>query len=167
MADDKVVELAARLNGAAPVEMLHERWDACHHRHVTLDDRLRVITCRDCGQDRLDAFEVLSAMAHDWRSWQREIETLRKLRAEYHDNQLATWKRARDRHLGAHPDHAAARFVTFPDGEAWPRAIVEAIALGGWTMPRDCNSCYSLFLRFDRRWVPSRAPEPPSGKLEP
>lgn len=156
---DNVIAISTKFTDAAPVEMLQHRYDACRHEHTILDDKLRTVACRDCGEERLDPFEVLSRLARQWRMWQHEADVVRKLNAEYRDNQRAKWRGARDRHLGANPDHAR-RFVTLPDGEQVPID-------GGGTIPRDCRPCGNLFLHFDSRWVPSRAPEPPSGKLDP
>lgn len=161
MTEDNVIAISTKFTDAAPVEMLQPRYDACRHEHTVLDDRLRTVACRDCGEERLDPFEVLSRLARQWRMWQHEAEVVRKLNAEYRDNQRAKWRAARDRHLGARPEH----FGALDDGEMVPVALVGATT--GWTMRGDCRPCYSLLVRFDSRWVPRRAPEPPSGKLQP
>lgn len=140
---DNVVSIETRFAEAPPVELLQWRYDACRHAHTYLDATLRTVGCRDCGEERLDPFEVLSALAAQWRAWQREAETLRKLNAEYHANRRATWERARDRHLGARPDH---------------RDVLEADLASG-VLPRNCRPCYSLVLHHERRWDVPAVPE--------
>ena len=158
---DNVIAIATKLNEAAPVELLQERWDACRHQHTTLDNRLRTVACRDCGEERLDPFEVLSHLAHEWSRWHREAETLRKLNAEYYGNQKAAWDRARDRHLNANVGHRESF-------EAKVRAKSDPGMLAGHSRSEfDCDRCWSVFLRLDYRWLPRRAPEPPSGRLDP
>ena len=103
---DNVIAISTRLNEAAPVEVLRERWDSCRHEHTSLDLRLRTVGCRDCGEERLDPFEVLAHLARTWSRWHWEAEQLRKLRAAEQASSLARWERARDRHLGANPGHS-------------------------------------------------------------
>jgi len=172
---DNVVSIETRLNEVAPLEVARPEWDACRHEHIWLEESLRTCTCRDCGAERVDPFDVLVRLARKWSRWQREAEQLRTLNREYEDNQKARWERARDRHLNAHPEHRARHFIGLPDGAVVPQQYVAArdqrARQGGYgigiTIPQDCRQCGSLVVGFDSRWLPSRAPEPPPGKLDP
>lgn len=149
MKPDNVIAIATRFAGGAPVELLEQRYDTCRHEHTYLDAALRTVGCSDCGEERLDPFEVLAMLAKTWRRWHHEAEQLRKLRAEWQTIEQEKWARARDRHLTANPSHTVT-----PGRSSWSR--------GG------CRICYHLEVRWNPRWEASRAaPEPPPGKLEP
>lgn len=104
-APDNLVQLTPHLNEAAPLEVAERRWDECAHRAVSLDTTLRIITCRDCGQTGIDAFDHLVYLAREWKHWQRQKDQLRTLNETYETHRREVWERRRDRHLKAHPDH--------------------------------------------------------------
>jgi hypothetical protein len=174
--DGNVVSIETRFSEAAPVELLQQRYDACRHEHTWLDEKLRLVGCSDCGEERLDAFEVLVHLAKTWRSWKREAENVRRVNAEYHANLRATWERARERHLGAHPEHLPRHFVTQADGSVVPHEYIAAMEYNmrrtpssyGYAVkiPDDCRACGRLVMQFDSRWIVRSAPEPPPGKLD-
>lgn len=146
---DNVVAIATRWTEVPPVDRMDRDWRACKHAHTMLDETLRTVGCRDCGEERLDPFEVLIHLSRMWRDWQREADELRKLNAEYRSNQRDKWERARDRHLGANPDHAGTLRQEYR---------------GSWTRgEQPCRTCDRLEQQYDRRW--NTAPEPPPGKL--
>ena len=152
---DNVVSIETRFHEVPPVE--HKPYDylACKHLHTWLDDKLRTVGCRDCGEERLDPFEVLLSLASQWRRWQHEAEMLRKLNGEYTANQRDKWERARDRHLSANPDHRA----TFN-----PHRREENRGL--WRRgEQPCRVCDRVEQDYNPRWYPTRAAEPPPGKL--
>ena len=109
---DNVIAISTRLNESPPVEVLRERYDSCRHEHTVLNQRLHTVDCRDCGQERLDPFEVLVHLASTWSRWHHEAESLRKLRADERAASLAAWERARDRHIGANPGHVVDPYRT-------------------------------------------------------
>jgi hypothetical protein len=157
-----VVDIGAKFHEAAPVEVKPRDYLACQHKHTMLDEKLRTIGCRDCGEERLDPFEVLVSLARQWGRWKHEAEGLRKLNAEYQENERAKWDRSRDRHLNAHPDHRAAfdaAIAALGDPSRRP--------LGYSSREFPCSTCSRVFFRFDSRWIVRRAPEPPSGQLAP
>ena len=157
-ATDNVVAIETRFTEAPPVDLLPYRYDECGHRHTILDQGQHRVDCRDCGKEGLDPFGVLVTLAHAWRDRQREADKLRELRAEYQGNQRDQWERARDRHLNANPSHRSA---------FRPRRAIEDH--GGWhnwvNGEQPCRTCDRLEMRYDRRWDPTQAPEPPSGRL--
>jgi hypothetical protein len=168
---DNVIAIETRFTEAPPVDWKPRDYLSCQHEHTMLDEVLRTVGCRDCGEERLDLFEVLLHLARTWRRWQYEAEQLHKLNTEYNTNRRETWERSRDRHIGANPDHKARYWTTMADGFVAPREFVDtdggARLQGGMTMPQDCRPCYGLYARFDSRWMVRRKPEPPPGKLEP
>jgi len=168
MIPDNVVEIAAKMTGAAPVEVKRRAWDGCRHAHTIIDETLRTVACADCGEERLDPIEVLIGLSRQWADWKRQADHLRKLNADYWENQRATWERSRDRHLGAHPDHAKRHFVTLWDGTTVPREFQIAQEANtkrkpgdyGYaiSIPRDCRPCGNLVRRFEARWLPPVEP---------
>lgn len=157
---DNVVSIEARLAAVPPLDVKDRDWLGCDHKATVVDDVLRTVSCRTC-HERLDPIEVLIRLAREWRSWRWQWDQLQKANAEYRDNRKASWERARDRHLGAHPDHERRDWITLGDGQTVPRGLEG----NGMTPPRDCRQCYSLAVRMDHRWVVRRGPEPPSGRL--
>ena len=145
---DNVVSIETKWTEAPPIEP--KPWDymQCRHEHTWLDPKLRTVGCRDCGEERLDPYEVLLYLASEWSSWKREADKLRELNAEYRTNQRDKWVRSCERHLNAHPDHHALHFLTDADGSVIPR--------DRGTIPRDCRQCASLVIRFDSRWIVKR-----------
>lgn len=152
---DNVVDIATRLTEVAPLEVARPDWDACKHEHVWLEESLRTCTCRDCGAERIDPFDVLVHLARKWARWQREAAQLRGLNAQYRDNQRDKWERARDRHLNANPDHRTAFRPT--------RSVENG---GAWQLgEQPCRTCDRLEIGYNPTWYPTPAPEPPPGKL--
>lgn len=151
---DNIVNIATRLTEVAPLEVARREWDACKHEHVWLEESLRTCTCRDCGAERVDPFDVLVHLARQWSRWQREAEQLGKLNREYRDNQRDKWERSRDRHLNANPEHRLGFKPT------------RRIERGGWLRgEQPCSTCDRIEQGYDPRWFPTPAPEPPPGKL--
>lgn len=159
---DNVVAIETKWTDAAPVEV-RGRWEgnACSHQHVTVDEVLRTVSCRDCGEERLDPLEVLIMLARTWKRWQREAAMLGRLNAEHEANELGKWERARDRHLGSHPDHAAS-FNAKIDAKGDP----DRKYIGDGRSEFACDTCWSIYARHSHRWVVRRAPEPRSGQLQ-
>jgi len=132
---DKVVSLLERLAEPPPIDLAPPKpYARCGHTHTVLDEHFRSVACRDCGEEALDPFDVLVGLARTWRRWKSEAEALRRLRTEQRTHEAEKWRRARDRHLGAHPAHGA----NFPlDGLPDQHHL-----------PRDCRICYSLAVRY-------------------
>jgi hypothetical protein len=157
VSDPKVIDIATRLTEVAPLEVARPEWDACRHEHVWLEESLRTCTCRDCGAERVDPFDVLVRLARKWSRWQREAEQLRTLNAQYVENRRDKWERARDRHLNANPAHRGAFRPTRRQDNG-----------GGWTRgEQPCRTCDRIEQDYDPRWYPTPAPEPPPGRLDP
>lgn len=112
---DNIITLAARFAGGAPIERKRKDWSACKHPRTTIDQDLRTVGCRDCGEERLDPIEVLIGLALTWEEWQREYGRLMKARQSYDEHDREVWERKRDRHLNANPDHAS----TFDPIRGW------------------------------------------------
>lgn len=171
MSRDNIVSIADRLAEPPPVEVRRPEYDDCKHEHTLIDEKLRTIGCADCREERLDPIEVLIHMARVWGRWQREAEQLRALNNDYYRIEREKWERRRDRHLAAHPDHRS-RYrlhgdMLVPAGMPDPRAR-DANGYGlGQLMPNrdECRECYYLALHASWRWLPTVAPEPPSGPL--
>ena len=133
-----VIEIATKFTDAAPISVRRRGWDDCGHRHTVIDDRLRTVSCVDCGEERLDPIEVLIHLGQRWGEWEREAKKLQELNVEYARNEVAKWERARDRHLNAHPDHLAGFDIhrtSFRRG--------------------DCRTCYRLEITAPRQYMPS------------
>jgi hypothetical protein len=150
MKRDNIVEIATRFTEAPPIEVRQRQYDDCQHEHTIIDEKLRIVSCVDCREERLDPMEVLIHLARVWRRWRNEADELRKLRTEYREIEREKWERARDRHLGANPSHIASFDAT---RRSWSRD--------------GCRICSSLEVRWNSRWEVTRAPEPPPGPLEP
>lgn len=154
---DNVVAIETKFTEAPPVDWKPRDYLACQHEHTMLDDKLRTVGCRDCGEERLDPFEVLLHLAHVWHRWHREAEQLQKLNLEYRDNQRDKWERARDRHLVANPTHSDS---------FRPRRRIEN--RGIWRSgEQPCATCDRIEQDFNPSWYPTPVPEPPPGKLTP
>lgn len=149
---DNVIEIGTRFKEAPPVEVRERDYSACQHEHTLIDEKLRIVSCADCREERLDPIEVLIGLGRTWRRWQREAKDLRELNREHRDNERSMWERARDRHLSAHPDHRAA---FDPTRNSWGPADDR------------CHQCYALEVRYRSQWYPTQAPEPPPGRLMP
>lgn len=152
---DNVIAIETKFTEAPPIDWKGRDYLACQHQHTMLDTVLRTVGCRDCGEERLDLFEVLFHLATTWSRWHREAEALRKLNLEYTGNERDKWERARDRHMSARPDHSGTLQLG-RKGWSWTNAET--------TQP--CRVCFRLERDYDPRWYPAKA-EPPPGKLTP
>ncbi len=142
---DNVVDISTRFSEAPPIDVRRGGWDDCGHKHTIIDEKLRTVSCADCGEERLDPIEVLLSISRQWHSWRRDANALRKLNLEYQSNQREQWERARDRHLNAHPDHRA---MFNPSRGSWEGD--------------GCRQCHKLESRHNFRWYPTPAPGAPA-----
>ena len=152
---DNVVHLSTRLTEGPPLELRRKGWDACGHKHIVLDEAKRTADCSDCGEERIELFDVLANMALTWDRWTREAKALRELRQEQTNHEREVWERRRDRHFTAHPDHRAD----------FDERFAHRLKTGGVSHPRDsCRECGRILSRYDTRWYPWKK-EPKSGPI--
>lgn len=143
---DNVVKLAARFAGGAPIERKPRDWSGCRHGRTLIDQDRRTVSCRDCGQDPVDAFEVLLGLALTWERWQREYERLTKARQAYDDHDREVWERKRDRHLGANPSHAA---TLDPSRRMWDRSMCRTCTRIEQTCPQSVREKLRQAMSFE------------------
>lgn len=169
----EIISIADRLAEPPPVDVRRPEYDDCRHAHTIIDGRLRIVSCADCREERLDPIEVLIDLADQWGRWQRQAERLHELNVDYYRIEREKWERRRDRHLAAHPDHRS-RYrlhgdMLVPAGMPDPSARDSRGYGLAHAMPDkdDCRECYYIAVYVSWRWLPTVAPEPPSGPLQP
>src|SRR5690242_6403418 len=67
-------------------------WLGCKHLRTVVDDRLRVVTCKECGE-KLDPIEVLLDIAKAWRSESFHARRIRDFEAKRRDEAMERDKR--------------------------------------------------------------------------
>jgi hypothetical protein len=76
-------------------------WDACKHRRTWIDERLRVVDCKDCGA-RLDPVEVLIDIARAWRSESMHARRIVEFERKSYDEATERDKRFVRQHIVCH-----------------------------------------------------------------
>ena len=76
-------------------------WDACNHRRTLIDERLRVVDCKDCGE-RLDPVEVLLDIARSWRSESFHAKRIEDFQRKEYENETERERRFVRQHVVCH-----------------------------------------------------------------
>lgn len=86
-------------------------WEACKHRRTEIDERLRLVTCRDCGVT-LDPVEVLLDIAKAWRSESLHAKRIRDFEQKRYDETTDREKRFVRQHVVCHGCGLQTRLTT-------------------------------------------------------
>lgn len=91
---------------------VYDRMRGCQHRQKVLDDKLRIVTCDECGE-RMDPFETLNEHVQNWRIFHGPlVESMRAYKADRRRDQedfRNWWARVnKGRHFATKRDAAEA-----------------------------------------------------------
>lgn len=103
---------------------------ACAHRRSRIDDKLRIVECRDCGE-RLDPIEVLLDIAKNWRHESWAAERIRDHEAKERAKELERRQRHVRLHMRCHGCGLETRLtvgkLTADDLAAWERHFAQGL----------------------------------------